>query len=70
MQITVNNQLMDVDADLSLDALLSQLGLLVEGDSKGIALAVNRQVISRSQWTSCQLNHGDEVTLIKATAGG
>ncbi|WP_299726324.1 sulfur carrier protein ThiS [uncultured Endozoicomonas sp.] len=70
MQITINNQLMEVEADLSLETLLGQLGLLAEESSQGVALAVNRKIISRSQWVFCQLNHGDEITLIKATAGG
>nr|MDT0252653.1 sulfur carrier protein ThiS [Endozoicomonas sp.] len=66
MQIKVNNQPMVVETALSLDALLKQLNHL----EKGVALAVNRTIISRSQWDSYQLNDGDNITLIKATAGG
>ncbi|WP_066017091.1 sulfur carrier protein ThiS [Endozoicomonas atrinae] len=66
MQINVNNQPMVVEPPLSIDALLKQLNHL----EKGVALAVNRKIISRSQWGSYLLNDGDNITLIKATAGG
>lgn len=66
MQIKVNNQPMVVETALSLDALLKQLNHL----EQGVALAVNKKIISRSQWGSYQLNDGDNITLIKATAGG
>lgn len=66
MQINVNNQLMIVEPHLSIDALLKQLDQL----EKGIALAVNREIISRSRWGGYFLNDGDDITLIKATAGG
>lgn len=66
MQITVNNQPMAVESPLSIDGLLKQLNHL----EKGVALAVNRKIISRSQWASYLLSDGDDITLIKATAGG
>ena len=76
MQIMVNNQPVELEASLSLEALLTKLSYMGSGimDSgiieKGIALAVNRQIISRSQWSTHTLGEGDAVTLIKATAGG
>ncbi|WP_257295718.1 sulfur carrier protein ThiS [Endozoicomonas sp. YOMI1] len=66
MQITVNNQPMAVEPPLSIEALLQQLNHL----EKGVALAVNRKIISRSRWESYLLSDGDNITLIKATAGG
>ncbi|MGB0359827.1 MAG: sulfur carrier protein ThiS [Endozoicomonas sp.] len=70
MQILVNNQLMDVESGLSLDALLKQLKALNGSTAQGVALAVNCRIISRSQWSSHLLKSGDSITLIKATAGG
>ncbi|WP_422463057.1 MULTISPECIES: sulfur carrier protein ThiS [unclassified Endozoicomonas] len=66
MQITVNNQPMAVEPPVSVEALLQQLNHL----EKGIALAVNSKIISRSRWASYLLSDGDNITLIKATAGG
>ncbi len=66
MQIHVNNEPVNVKAGLSLTALLTQLNQL----SPGIALAVNRKIVSRSQWDQHTVQDGDCITLIKATAGG
>ncbi|WP_163371418.1 sulfur carrier protein ThiS [Endozoicomonas acroporae] len=66
MQITVNNQPMAVEPPISVEALLQQLNHL----EKGVALAVNSKIISRSRWASYLLSDGDNITLIKATAGG
>ncbi|MGI2029251.1 sulfur carrier protein ThiS [Endozoicomonas acroporae] len=66
MQITVNHQPMAVEPPISVEALLQQLNHL----EKGVALAVNSKIISRSRWASYLLSDGDNITLIKATAGG
>ncbi len=66
MQITVNTKPMVLDTPATLDNLLEQLNQ----PKHGIALAVNRQIISRSQWASHKVTEGDEITLITATAGG
>ncbi len=66
MQIKVNNQPMVLEPPVSLEQLLKQLNHL----EQGIALAVNRQIISRSQWATSMIRNGDDITLIKATAGG
>ena len=70
LQITVNNQPIDVEVGSNLHTLLKQLQVLDNDEHQGMALAVNRQIISRSRWLSYELNSGDDVTLIKATAGG
>lgn len=66
MLIKVNNQQITLQSPYTLTQLLSQL----EQADNGIALAVNRRIVSRSDWTEHNLNEGDEITLIKATAGG
>ena len=37
--------------------------------SKGIAIAVNNQVIPRSNWNEYMITHNDKILLIKATQG-
>ncbi|MDN3670866.1 sulfur carrier protein ThiS [Echinicola jeungdonensis] len=39
-------------------------------DQRGIAIAVNQQVVPKIQWSDFQLNENDEVLIIKATQGG
>lgn len=38
--------------------------------SKGIAIAVNGQVISKNTWSHFELSENDKITLIQATQGG
>lgn len=66
MQIKVNDQPLTLEQALSLRELLKVLNQ----QDKGVALAVNSQIVSRSQWDHHSLQEGDQVTMIKATAGG
>lgn len=66
MHITVNDQKLALEFPLNLQELLSRLSQ----SERGVALAVNSQIVSRSLWASHQLQDGDRITLIKATAGG
>jgi sulfur carrier protein len=49
-------------------SLLNHLG--IEGGQKGIAVAVNDEVVPRSQWSAHALADGDRVEIIRATQGG
>jgi sulfur carrier protein len=66
MQIFVNDQSLTVESSLTLQQLLEQ----IHQAEKGIALAINRHIVSRSQWPEKKVEEGDRITLIKATAGG
>ncbi len=46
------------------------LQLLSVSASKGIAIAVNNNVIPRSEWDTYTLKEEDKITLIKAAQGG
>ena len=66
MRIRVNDQPVDVAASITIEQLLQQL----EQQKQGVALAINQQIVSRSEWTTHSLKDGDQITLIRATAGG
>lgn len=66
MNITVNNDVQNVQELINLDSLIKQLELEV----KGIAIAVNFTVISKSDWNQTILKQNDNITIIKATQGG
>lgn len=51
-------------------SLYDMLNLNGIADHRGIAIAVNQQVISKSQWDDFKLKENDEVLIIKATQGG
>ncbi len=50
------------------------LALLVEthcaGKTAGIAVAVNQQVVPRTEWINTELKENDQVLIIRATQGG
>ncbi|PCI96399.1 MAG: thiamine biosynthesis protein ThiS [Flavobacteriales bacterium] len=66
MNITVNNNNQSVKDASSIEAMVVQL----EVESKGIAIAVNQTVISKSEWNKTELKENDNITIIKATQGG
>ena len=67
MNILVNNKPYELVSDASLSYLLTQLGL---ADAKGIAVAVNNQIVHKHSWDSCTLIENNKITIIRATQGG
>nr|WP_121272374.1 sulfur carrier protein ThiS [Pedobacter schmidteae] len=67
MEITINQQHHQLQESCSVQQMLTQV---LSGEPKGIAVAINQNIIAKSLWTTHQLKHGDQVMLIKATQGG
>ena len=67
MEITINNQKHNIPEDYSVDQLLS---FLMPGTEKGIAVAINQQIIPKSNWQLHKLLPEDNIMLIRATQGG
>ena len=67
MTITVNDKVTRLVEPASLFELLDHLEL---ADRKGVAVAINREVVPRRVWRECLLADGDGVTVIEATQGG
>ncbi|MFT5585391.1 MAG: thiamine biosynthesis protein ThiS [Cognaticolwellia sp.] len=66
MQIHVNGEPKQVSNGLSLGALLAELGLKVEA----VAVALNLNVVPRSQLAERVLADGDRVEVVRAVGGG
>ena len=66
MNIVVNGTERVVDAGVTLARLLEQLGL----DPKGLAAAVNAEVVPRPHYADRVLRAGDRVELVRAVGGG
>lgn len=66
MQIRLNGEPLQLAGSCSLEALLSAQDQL----KAGVAVALNQQVIPRSQWTTTFLSDHDDVDLFRAIAGG
>ena len=67
MHIYLNSKPVVAEKDLSLLVLLQQNGF---ANKKGIAVAVNSSVISKSEWGKFALTAEDKVLVISATKGG
>lgn len=67
MIIYLNNQSKKITTDFTLEDILDQEGII---DKKGIAIAVNNEVIPKHTWRNFKLQNSDQITLITATQGG
>ena len=64
--IVVNGKAMDVPDGLSLDELLTRLGVKREFT----AVAVNRDVTPKSGYASTRLADGDKIEIVRPMGGG
>ena len=66
MKIRANNE----NVDLKTNGLLELLDILRITEKKGIAIAVNDQVVARKEWSEFVLKNDDQVIIIEAAQGG
>ncbi|RZS99602.1 sulfur carrier protein ThiS [Aquimarina brevivitae] len=66
MIINLNSNPITISSVTSLQQILEEYKI----SSKGIAVAINHQIVSRDQWSDVVFNEYDQVTIIKATQGG
>ena len=69
MQVEINHQPTKIQSPgkVTVSTMLEELQLF---ETKGMAVAVNQQIISRSDWNEFPLSENDSITLIQATQGG
>lgn len=65
MKVIVNDEAVEVDEQMTIEALMAKLGF----PEKGIAVAVDWSVIPRSQW-HIALTDGVKVEVVTAVQGG
>jgi len=66
MRITVNGQAMEVADALTVAELLERLAVT----QKYTAIAVNRDVTPRNQYTTLVLREGDKIEIVRPMGGG
>lgn len=66
INIKVNNKTHQLQSDSSLQSLLNALHI----PFNGIAVAVNKKIITQADWEHKTLNEGDDIIIITATQGG
>ncbi len=64
--VYVNNEIKEVPKSSSLASLVQHLNQKQEG----IAIAINNQIITKSDWKSTALTENDKILIIQATQGG
>ena len=67
MEVTVNKQRQDVPENATIPILLDKIQVTQQ---KGIAIAINEQVIPKAKWAKTTLNQNDNVLLIEISQGG
>ena len=66
MRLTVNGRDFDADRELSVQTLVESLTEV----RRGVAVAVNGEVVPRSTWSAVPLTDGDAVEVLTAAQGG
>ena len=62
MIVTVNGESRDVPANCTVSTLAP--------NQRGVAVAVNREIVPRSRWGESRLAEGDRVEILEAAQGG
>ena len=66
MEIILNGQHHPLDTEIALETFITELAL----PAHAMAIAVNRTVIRRHDWSRCILQANDRVDIVKAIGGG
>lgn len=64
--VTVNDQLTDLAPGATVEALVKHFGC----GRRGVAVAVNSEVVPRSAWAVTSFTPGDHVEVLRAVQGG
>jgi sulfur carrier protein len=66
MNITLNGQSRTLDTPLHVDQLIRELGL----EGKRLAVEINHEIVSRSQYAHTPIQDGDQIEILHAIGGG
>ena len=66
MTISVNAREQTVSAGCTVQGLLDRLGFT----QKRVAVEVNQELVTKSQWSEFKLNDGDKVEIVTFVGGG
>ena len=67
MEIVFNNEKIRIEANSTLLEFIKSQDISAQ---KGVALAVNFEVIPQSDWQNFKLKENDELIVVQATQGG
>lgn len=67
MHVLINNETTSVSATATIEQMLEAIDLPA---ARGIAVAINQEVVPKPDWSSRRLQENDNITIIRATQGG
>lgn len=65
MKVKINNSEVDVQA-----TTVAQLAAERQLPEKGVAVAINNEMVPRTEWDSHAVKEGDDIVILKAFCGG
>ena len=68
MRVSINSEKKDIEHVDTLETLLRLVG--VSSETRGVAVALNGEVVPKSAWASARVQEGDAVEVIHAVQGG
>lgn len=68
MRIVLNGETTELEAGATVQTALASLDLPAAG--RGVAVAVDAEVIPRGQWEATELHDGARVEIVRAIQGG
>jgi sulfur carrier protein len=66
MRVILNGDWCELDEGATVDAAVAVTG----APDRGVAVAVDGEVVPRGQWTNTQLREGQKVEVLQAVQGG
>ncbi|MGR5179188.1 sulfur carrier protein ThiS [Vibrio parahaemolyticus] len=66
IQVTVNNTLQQIETDSDLEQLIKELNI----DTHGCAIAINDQIVPRTEWKTFVVTNDMSINIFQAIAGG
>jgi sulfur carrier protein len=64
--VTLNGAIVEFASPTTIEDVVASLGI----EQRGVAVALDREVVPRSSWATTQLGEGAHVEVLAAAAGG
>ena len=68
MELIVNGRPREVPSNATVGEVMEMLGH--GGSARGVAVALNGEVVTKTQWTATSVNEHDRVEVLGAVQGG
>ena len=66
--VLLNGERQELPRGATVEAAIHEAG--VEGEGRGVAVAVDGEVVPRGAWARTELREGQEVEIVRAVQGG